>query len=102
MIYKHGALDEVHTRIANLRAEAKARGEALLEEVRGRGDEILKEAQVRGQRAVKDSKLWIIENPARAVGIAFIAGAIVSSAGVIASMLLRPRGSTANEDSGLG
>ena len=91
MFYKHGALDEAQTRIANLRAEAKARGEALLEEVRDRGDEILKEAQVRGQRAVKDSKLWIIENPARAVGIAFIAGAVVSSAGVIVSSLLRRR-----------
>ena len=91
MTHKHGALDEAQMRIANLRAEAKSRGEALLEEVKDRGDEILKEAQVRGQRAVKDSKLWIIENPARAVGFAFIAGAVVSSAGVILTALMRRR-----------
>ena len=91
MTHKHGGLDEAQMRITNLRAEAKARGEALLEEVKDRGDEILKEAQVRGQRAVKDSKLWVMENPAQAVGIAFIAGAIVSSVGVLAGTLMRRR-----------
>jgi ElaB/YqjD/DUF883 family membrane-anchored ribosome-binding protein len=71
--------DEAQARIAKLRVEAKARGGQLLEEVIGRRDDLLKEAQNRGERALKDSKLWVIENPAQAVGIAFVAGAVVAS-----------------------
>jgi ElaB/YqjD/DUF883 family membrane-anchored ribosome-binding protein len=78
MTHRH-LLDEAQTRIAKLREEARTRGESLLAEVKDRSDDLLKEAQGRGERALKDSKLWIIENPAQAVGVAFFAGLIVSS-----------------------
>lgn len=75
----HSALDKARMRLATLRAEAKVRGEAMLEEVKDRGGELLRDAQGRGRRALKDGKLWIIENPVEAVGLAFVAGAITSS-----------------------
>jgi ElaB/YqjD/DUF883 family membrane-anchored ribosome-binding protein len=83
MMHKDDILTEAQKRMAILRDEAKARAEALLEEAKDRGNEILKAAQGQGERAVKDSKLWVMENPAQAVGLAFLAGVITST--VIAS-----------------
>jgi ElaB/YqjD/DUF883 family membrane-anchored ribosome-binding protein len=79
MTHKHDAFSEAQMRIASLREEARARSAALIDEVKDRGGDLVKEVQGRGERALKDSKLWIIENPAEAVGIAFVAGAIASS-----------------------
>jgi ElaB/YqjD/DUF883 family membrane-anchored ribosome-binding protein len=72
----HNVLDVAQARIARLRLEAKIRSQALMEKVKDRGGVLLEEAQERGQKAVVDSKEWISENPARAVGIAFVAGVI--------------------------
>jgi ElaB/YqjD/DUF883 family membrane-anchored ribosome-binding protein len=79
MAHKHGMLDEAQLRLATLRAEARARGEAMLDEVKDRGGDLLKDVQGRGSRAMKDAKLWIIENPAEAVSLAFVAGVIATS-----------------------
>lgn len=72
----HDVLDEAQSRITSLREEAKVRGQALLEKFKDRGEELLEEAQGRGRRALESSKDWVSENPAQAVGIAFVAGVI--------------------------
>ncbi len=73
----HSAIDEAKVRLEKLSEEAKVRGEAFLEEVKDRGGDLLKEARGRGRKAARGAGEWIGENPAQAVGIAFVAGMIV-------------------------
>ena len=73
----HSAVDEAKVRLEKLSKEAKARGEAFVEEVQDRGGQLLKEAQGRSRKAARSAGEWIGENPAQAVGIAFVAGMIV-------------------------
>jgi ElaB/YqjD/DUF883 family membrane-anchored ribosome-binding protein len=84
MAHRHDMLEEAQLRLAALREEAKLRGEAVLDEVKDMGGELLKDARGQGGRAVRGAKLWVIKNPAEAVGIAFVAG-------VIATALIRGR-----------
>ena len=70
------AENEAQSQIARLRAEARARGQEVMSTIKDRGGELLNEAQGRGRLIFDASKDWVSENPARAVGIAFIAGVI--------------------------
>lgn len=79
MAHKHGMLGEAQLRLAKLREEARARSAAMLEEAKDRGGELIDEAQGRGERAWRDAKRWIVENPAEAVGLSFVAGVIAAS-----------------------
>jgi ElaB/YqjD/DUF883 family membrane-anchored ribosome-binding protein len=67
------------TKIEELRARAVKRGEELLEEARERGADLLVLAEKRGKRAVGRGKDWVADNPAAAMGLAFVAGIVARS-----------------------
>jgi ElaB/YqjD/DUF883 family membrane-anchored ribosome-binding protein len=69
-------LDDAQVRLAKLRAQARLRGEELIEEAKDIGSDMLVQARRGGRKAVGASKQWIVDNPVRAVGIAFVAGAV--------------------------
>jgi ElaB/YqjD/DUF883 family membrane-anchored ribosome-binding protein len=70
------AENEAQSQISRLRAEALARGQEVMNAIKDRGGDLLDEAQDRGRVIFDASKEWVSENPAQAVGIAFIAGLI--------------------------
>jgi ElaB/YqjD/DUF883 family membrane-anchored ribosome-binding protein len=74
-----GVFDEARHRLTDLSAGAQSQGERLVGQLKERGVALIDEAQSQGESAVKFSRAWISHNPGRAVGAAFVLGAIASA-----------------------
>ena len=71
-----GLFDEAKERISDLTDDARARGEKLIGQVKDRGSELWDDAKTQGNDAWKGIQTLIQKNPGKAVGYAFVAGAI--------------------------
>ena len=74
-----GVFDEAKHRLTGLTHEAQAKGEELIGQARDRGIGLLDEAQAGGEKAWKGAKGWIGREPVKAVGWAFVLGAVAAA-----------------------